>query len=303
MSNAEVTNSQAELPLLHPRPRPLRKHLRHLRYTLRVLASGFSPKETLFIYTMGKVGTKSYERSLRELEGYNVFSLGFLNYEFEQEYVLGRGNLLKPTAPVHRIGDKLLYQMFFARPGRRCFLITGVRDPMAQLASRFYHTFSDWYRNADTQAEALAKWLPANVDSSLAPSWFDREFKTVTGVDVYDYPFDIQSGWSVIEQGQIKCLIIKLESPDASKTEAIEDFLGIEGLKLVRQNVRANKDRLGGYERFMRNLRLEPETVEALLRTQYVQHFYSKAEQEEMRMRWIGATGSSATTNTTASRQ
>ena len=300
MSSAEVNDSLAGFPLLHPRPRPLRKHLRHLRYTMRVLASGLSQKEHLFVYTMGKVGTKSYERSLRELEGYDVFSPRFLNYEFEQEYVLGRGNLLKPTAPVHRIGDRLLNQLFFVRPGRRCLLITGVRDPMAQMASRFYHTVSDWYQDAAAKSDALAKWFPANVDSSLATVWFEREFKTVTGIDVYAHPFDVSKGWGVIEQDNMRCLILKIETPDVTKVEAIEGFLGIENLKLERQNVREEKDQLGGYERFKNRLRMPPAIVEALIASDYVQHFYSEAEQEEMRSRWIRIGDSSPPRNQVA---
>ena len=48
------------------------------------------PKEPLFIYTMGKVGTMSYQQALRVSDRFNVFAIHFLNPRFRQEFVLGK---------------------------------------------------------------------------------------------------------------------------------------------------------------------------------------------------------------------
>jgi hypothetical protein len=99
-------------PRLSPKPRPLRKHWRHLGFLARaVCAHGAA----LHLHH-GKVGTMSYRQALRESDRFNVFTINFLDPSFRQEYVLGKGNLLRPGSPLHALGDQLLRRCSSRRP-------------------------------------------------------------------------------------------------------------------------------------------------------------------------------------------
>jgi hypothetical protein len=273
-------------PRLSPKPRPLRKHWRHLGFLARAACAQATPKEPLFIYTMGKVGTMSYQQALRESNRFNVFAIHFLNPRFRQEFALGKGNLLKPGAPLHMLGEQLLRRLFVQDTGRRCWIITGVRDPIAQLVSRFYHTFSDSFDITADAVDPLARWFAAGVDCSFPTAWFEREFQPVTGIDVFEHPFDQEQGWTVVRQRHLNCLILKLEIPDIEKTKAISAFLGIPDVVLSRRNVRAVKDPSGDYERFKARVALPDDVIDAVLGSRYSHHFYTEEERAEIRRRW-----------------
>jgi len=273
-------------PRLSPKPRPLRKHWRHLGFLARAARAQATSKEPLFIYTMGKVGTMSYQQALRESDRFNVFTIHFLNLQFRQEFVLGNGNLLKPDSPLRTLGEQLLRRLFVQDTGRRCWIITGVRDPIAQLVSRFYHTFSDSFDIPADAVDPLARWFAAGVDCSFPTAWFEREFQPVTGIDVFEHPFDPEQGWTIVRQRHLNCLILKLEIPDIAKTKAISAFLGLPEIVLSRRNVRAVKDPSGDYERFKARVALPDDVIDEVLGSRYSRHFYAEAERAEIRRRW-----------------
>jgi hypothetical protein len=57
--------------------------------------------------------------------------------------------------------------MFVQETGRRWWIITGVRAPIAQLVSRFYHIFSDSFDITADAVKPLARWFAARVDCSF----------------------------------------------------------------------------------------------------------------------------------------
>jgi hypothetical protein len=152
--------------------------------------------------------------------------------------------------------------------------------------SRFYHTFSDSFDITADAVDPLARWFAARVDCSFPTAWFEREFQPVTGIDVFEHPFDPEQGWTVIRQRHLNCLILKLETPDIEKTKAISAFLGLPDIALSHRNVRAVKDPSGDYERFKAGVALPDHVIDEVLGSRYSRHFYTEAERAEIRRRW-----------------
>ena len=112
-----------------------------------------------------------------------------------------------------------------------------------------------------------------------------REFQPVTGIDVFEHPFDQEQGWTVVRQRHLNCLILKLELQD-TKTKAISAFLGIPDVVLSRRNVRAVKDRSGTTRGSRPGSPPPDHVIDAVLGSRYCHHFYTEAERAEIRRRW-----------------
>ena len=71
---------------------------------------------------------------------------------------------------------------------------------------------------------------------SYISNHLDEIYKEILGVDIFDYSFDKEKGYSIIKKGNLEILIYTLESLSAIGEEAISSFLGIPNFKLIRAN-------------------------------------------------------------------
>ena len=90
-----------------------------------------------------------------------------------------------------------------------------------------------------------------------------------------------------MEEGNLQILVIKLELDDAVKEEAISGFLGLSGFKLSRLNVGQEKAYAKTYQEFMETIRLPEAYIECMCNAKYTRHFYTDAEIEDIRSKWL----------------
>lgn len=284
---AAIQGDPAPATALRPSARrfELRKPLRESRLIWDVVAARLSARAPVIVYTMGKVGTTSYRHSLKKLRRHPVFAIHHINAEYRKELVLGGANVIQEPSAVRKLRSWLLHRLLI-RSGRPYLLVTGVRDPVAQILSRFHHTSNKFWPDAAPSVDELARWFLDNVDLNFPLDWFDRELLPVTGIDVYAVPFDRARGWTILERGATRCLVLKLESSDAAKEEGLRTLLGVREFRLESFNVTEDKLSADRYLAFKDAMRLPRDVMDRLLASRYVCHFYTSAEAEQIRRRW-----------------
>ena len=242
-------------------PKPALMGFRRIRDAIRKRCP-LDRHATVLVYQMGKVGSTSVYRSL--------LACGV------------RAVHLHKLEPAHVRG--------IARKDETS-IITLVREPISRRISTFFQNFEQYtgtdYNQTTLDVNALTEVFLSSKHLRRPPLWFDTEFKSKLGVDVYDYPFPQEEGWLVIETGKYRILILKLELDDAIKEEVISDFLNLSDLKLVRANVAQDKAYAETYQAFIQAIRLPEAYVEALCNARYTRNFYTDTEIEDIRTKWL----------------
>ncbi len=117
-------------------------------------------------------------------------------------------------------------------------------------------------------------------------SWFERELKEVYHIDILDYPFDIEKGYTVIKKDNIELFLFKLEK--LSELEGtIGEFLGSDNFKIINANLAADRDYRFAYKQALNTIKLPDSYLDMYYNNNvYTNHFYSKEEQESYLKKW-----------------
>jgi hypothetical protein len=117
-------------------------------------------------------------------------------------------------------------------------------------------------------------------------TWFDLELKKYFGVDVFEYPFDTEKGYSVINTGKFDIMLLQLEKMNELQSE-IGDFLGIPQFKFLSSNRGEAKEYKFLYQEFKENLKLPKGYVDFYYKNNKdVTHFYSEEQVEKFYEKW-----------------
>lgn len=262
-------------------------------------------KQLVFVHQMGKVGSTSLVRSLNELPIANMLAL----YQTHFLSPTGMAFVEKLEAEGHGGADKVpertrrflihcrtLSQLLQsdALQARRLKVISLVRDPVATNLSGFFYN-ADWWppdlqkmcrERAPGRQEQLLNYFLATYPHDVPLTWFDMEMKTVFGVDVFATAFEPDKGYQIYHGNRADLLVLKLEKLDKCAAVAIEEFLGIGALKLLRVNEGADKWYAPFYKEFISQLSLPDFYLDRLYNTSFTHHFYSNAEVLRFKQRW-----------------
>jgi hypothetical protein len=140
----------------------------------------------------------------------------------------------------------------------------------------------------DAAVRLLTEQLAAFSEATdYVCGWFDRELKTVFGVDIFAEPFDHARGYRIIETPRAKVLVLRMEDLDRALTPSLREILpSSPTLGMVRANVRAETEEAAIYRGVKERLRLPKAVVEQVYSSRYVQHLYSPDMVERFRARW-----------------
>jgi len=243
-------------------------------------------KVIVLVYTMGKVGSRSVYDSLRaHLEALPVAHAHFLSDHWVNGVLPSLHRSFR-----HNIQNAEEYRRRTASlPDHRLKVITLVRDPVARELSNIFENWQGLFRIRsidDLSLEMITSYVDQQPQQ-FALEWFDSEFKGWTDVDVYSLPFDRRRAYEIYETERFDLLVIKLEGLDACFTQAIGQFLGVDGIELVRSNETASKDGKTHYRELTEKYRATEEKLNELYASRLVTHFYSDAEIAAFRGRWL----------------
>jgi hypothetical protein len=248
----------------------------------------YRDEEKIVIYQMGKVGSTSLTRALGE------DAIQIHNF-----YPANEPCHCKPRYP-GRIDRRLLHALFYRaiRLGvgrrQRLKIITLVRDPVARNLSMYFqdlHFWQSYYfsevrpglRNKN-DIDTLLDCYRETFDQQYPLVWFDNEFRRITGVNVYDHPFDSSAGYTRIEEDGKSILIVQTEKL-SERWDVIEEFCGRK-LELRRDNHADEKWYRDLYARFVDRFSLTTNELDEIYSSEFASFFFSKAERGKFRERW-----------------
>lgn len=258
----------------------------------------FWSENNVLVYQAGKVGSRGISNALSTIHIPNLH-IHYLNpyfNDFSKE-------------------ESKLYLAFLKRiisEKNKIKIITLVRDPVARDISGVFQSFSDpsrWmYRNMNSDFEksmiAIIKECFADMyykfdkgdyeaetnayvkgDIGFMFNWYNVEMKSIFGIDIYGIPFDREKGYTIIEQDNIECLVMKLEKLDANE-KIVAQFVGNNNLKINHDHSGDKKEYRFLYEEFRRKVKIPSDIIDFYYNSVYMKHFYTDIEIDDFRKKW-----------------
>lgn len=236
---------------------------------------------SILIYQPEKVGSTSVWNALQKAKVSSVH-LHYLFHNIEEYYKLTNG-----FDGICEGFFKQIVQTIMNREEVK--IITLVRDPIARALSLFMQRF--WRSCVTIECdENIGKvaddFVHEQLESNFEFIWFDKEIKALTGINIYEYPFDKEKGYGIIEKDNVKILIIKMENLDDNISK-IEEFVGISSIELLKENVGENKYYKYIYEGIKKNFVISKSMLESqYIHNQYLNHFYTDEEKDGFFRKW-----------------
>lgn len=184
------------------------------------------------------------------------------------------------------------------RCGKKIKIITGVREPISRDISAYFQIMSRWLLackkdilkkgiyEAFHELYEKSGYIQGIVLSGNEFDWFDRELKANFGIDIYNYPFDKEKGYSVISTDKIDVFLYKCEKLNCLEN-ALKDFLRTDNFNLVIANDAHEKKYKYMYDEFKSNVSIDEEYVMKYYNSEKVRHFYSVEELDGMKKKWL----------------
>ncbi len=243
----------------------------------------------VLIYQMGKVGSKTIEKSLAY---HNVLNLSVHGLTWDSIQRAERKEISNYSETCRAVRTL----MDLPPNDIKWRIVTLVRDPVAR-------TISDTFQNGDrflphlvgrTDEVAfkevleylLKKFRNFNESKNYVCTWFDREMKVVFDFDVFSVDFENTSSCQIYETPRADILLIKLEQLSECCRDAFAEFLGIRDFHLRNANVGMDKPYRKFYKKVLDSIAVPPCDLEKIYSSRYVRHFYSAREIADFRQRW-----------------
>ena len=225
--------------------------------------------EMILVYVPSKVGSMSIHESILAAGKYalHVHQLNEIQYS--------PGNIKK------------LAQLHDTR------ILSVVRDPVARAISLLWYglrgkcPYHPETENAlETGFEKIQRSYFQEGFENREFEWFHEELKAVFGIDIYEYSFDKEKGYTIIEQDNIQIMLLTTESINHLESE-IGDFLGINNFKIKSENKADRADYRFAYETYKRRLKLRQEMLDRVyFNNPYLKHFYTDERIREFYQTW-----------------
>lgn len=252
----------------------------------------------IMVLQPGKVGSCSVVKSIcgKERRLMHVHHLGFPSDVLQESY---KG-----------VWEMALKNM----TGKRLKVIAGVREPIGRDISAFFQMFSegneifrrgDWILGTGDLYQGFGQYEDMIVRHNYEPwrngilgvwgdefLWFDEEIKKLWGIDIYEYPFDREKGYSVIRCGGIELFLYKSEKLN-EVTEELHRFVsGSPAPHFASVNLAETSWRNEAYQEFQKNVLLDPAYVNHYYQNNpRMDHFYTEEEKKNFLKNWEGRIG------------
>lgn len=257
-------------------------------------------KHVTILYQMGKVGSTSVHDALLNAKlDTPVYKVHFLS---DQGIAHGekfhQKTLKNPWEETPHIQTtRLVREAMAADPDLKLDVVTLVRDPVRREVSEFFQYVEalhpelldeDGLLKTERAARVLqARFMFFDESSNYTCRWFDMEIKELFGLDVFAFPFDHAQGYTLIEQGNVRLLILRLEDLDRTLNPGLRDLVGPRYRDWQgRANVGAQKQGGGQYKELVAKFRLRRSMGEKVYGTTYARHFYTPAERDSFLETW-----------------
>jgi hypothetical protein len=257
-----------------------------LRLLLETHVKGRTP---VIVYQPGKVGSTSILNSLQDCGVSPTYHIHVFDLK---EKVLDQVFLAQ-----HILASPVLYHLVIKRQ-RPVKIITMVREPISRhIAGYFQIGLRDEKQLEQlSPEEVIADFLKRQARIKRPPeeSWFEKQFKPIFGIDIYQHVFPKEEGALTLRQGNVDVLVFKSELGDSQKERLIADFLHLPHFRIQRANVGESKWYAQLYNEFKEQICLPEAYVDMMLNSRHVRHFYTDTEIAQARAKWLRPVRSTA---------
>jgi len=174
-----------------------------------------------------------------------------------------------------------LLRRLVIRRRREVKIISVIRNPIERNVSMFFQDFPYWYIDYRKRNRSVSRFSDASVvkdmyetvfPHSYVDEWFDKEIKRLSGIDVYEHPFDREKGFQEYRNGKYSLLLLEMTKIE-DNWPVIESFVG-EKLELENENF-GEKKWYGPIYKLHKSDLLNDESVNALVMSgKFYQKFY-----------------------------
>lgn len=249
--------------------------------------------EAILVYQMAKVGSTTLYFTLKE----TLFWTPVVHvHVLSEQKLASMVDLYGPNKNFIALGHDLNSKIDRAVV-KRWKIVTLVRDPIARELSLFFQTMDRRYphelsngvlKDPNRAVEILQSKICAfDASTDTCCTWFDRELKSRFDIDVFDFEFDQQAGYQVIQRQNVDVLIIRLEDLDRCGSIALKEFLPVcQAMPLIRKNSGSHKAYATQYREVKSKLLLPKEVCERIYSSRFATHFYGDDQRRALIERW-----------------
>lgn len=220
--------------------------------------------EIILVYQCGKVGSTSVSNSI-EVFGRNVLHCHILDNIGES--------------------DDDLYKILNLKSGK---IICLVRDPVARAIAAMWECVNEVERySKEADFCEIERYFLAKNLADEEFNWFDKQMKRFFKIDVFQHPFEREKGYSIIKEGNIELLLMKLEKLNELE-DVIGEFLNIKGFHLYNANIGSEKAYRFAIREYKENVNISRQQLEEVyINNKRMQHFYTEEERHEFYLKWL----------------
>lgn len=194
-------------------------------------------------------------------------------------------------------GDRLLKERnegikLLSNVKNKIKIISMVRDPIGRDISLYFHLFWEYALMDHIQADinkGINEYLESNSkigEFGWLFEWFDTQIRDVFGVDVFEYDFDREKGYQIIEKNNVEILLMKTEKLDDCQ-EIIGEFIGNRDFKLRKENIGDDKLYRFAYNEAKNTIEIPDHIIDFYYKdNKRVNHFYTVKEKKEFIRKW-----------------
>ena len=255
--------------------------------------------DPILVYQMGKVGSAGIYHSL-QAAGIETVHLHYFqpwnNSIPENEYkeyqdllhqIISKKDKIKIITLVRdpRLRDISAFFQQMPNPADKMYqeFSGSLMDSVLEILYTWISSKNSFLGNSGLHIDIEKKALTENKVSVF--SWFDMELKEVFDIDIYQYPFDRDKGYSVICKDNIECLVLELEKLDSCH-DIIRKFIGRKDLLIQSDNIGSEKEYGYLYREIKENIIIPQELIDFYYNDIGVRHFYTKPEIDCFIKRW-----------------
>jgi hypothetical protein len=256
-----------------------------------MLASDISP---IVVYSAPKTASTSVAAALDRTPGVATVKVHFVEpahfWPGPLAPKVAPSGLLRHRAIEQRASRELLFDA--AMPLR---IVSVVRDPVAfNLSNYTYFGRAYWMRSFWRSApwlptERIARHFLDTFPHESSSLWWTHEFARTTGCDPLAEGFDAARGWQCYRRGRFDCLVLRADLDDRAKTEALRAWTGVEVAEVARENANDTQSAPGVYPRLQRAMAQEAAYVDRMLALPAARVFFTDAQREALRSRWLAS--------------
>ena len=258
------------------------------------LAEQVRRSDPVIVYSCTKTASTSVERALERHPGVEATKAHFL-----QPAHFWLGPLTRPIAPSGLLKHRSIAQWpvreHVLRAAAPIRMVSLVREPIGfNLSNYTYFGRAYWmrtfWRSAPWRSTA---WLMEHFLSTFphesSSLWWEQEFKATTGIDVLARGFDAARGWQRYTNERFDCLVLRADVPDGEKARVLNEWLGVSGITVERENANDTQSAPGVYERMKAAMTGQSDYVDRMLALPASGVFFTPEQQNAIRDRWLRA--------------